>query len=235
MGKRIIAQRRGRGTSTYRARSHRYLAEASHRPLSGEENAVRGVIKDIANDPGRNAPLGLIQWEDGVTQPMIMSAGLMVGDEIECGAKTDIKPGNTLTISAIPEGTAVFNIEARPGDGGRFIRSSGGYGTIVSHDADKTVIQLPSKSLKSLNPKCRATIGVVAGGGRKDKPLGKAGTAHHKKRGRGKLYPITSADSMNAVDQKFGGTNKGVPYTRKRSAPPGAKVGSFGAKRTGKK
>lgn len=234
MGKRIIAQRRGRGTSTYKAQSHRYLAEAFHRSLP-EGEVARGVIKDIAHDPGRNAPLGLVQWEDGIVQPMIMSAGLMVGDEVLAGEKAEIRPGNTMLISQIPEGTAIFNVEGRPGDGGCFIRSSGGYGTVVSHDVDKTVVQLPSKRFKALNPRCKATIGVVAGGGRLDKPLGKAGIAHKKLRARGKLYPRTSADSMNAVDHKFGGTNKGVPYTRKRSAPPGAKVGSFGAKRTGKR
>ena len=64
----------------------------------------------------------------------------------------------------------IYDIENTPGDGGRFVRSSGTYASVVTHDANQAVVELPSGELKYLNPNCRASIGVVAGGGRKDKP-----------------------------------------------------------------
>ena len=64
----------------------------------------------------------------------------------------------------------------------------------------------------------------------------KAGNAYYKYRARNKLYPRTSASRMNAVDHPFGGSGKpGIPKSRPRNAPPGAKVGAIASKRTGKK
>ena len=42
------------------------------------------------------------------------------------------------------------------------------------------------------------------GGGRKEKPLVKAGKAWHLMHAKGKLYPKTSGVAMNAVDHPFG-------------------------------
>jgi len=83
-----------------------------------------------------------------------------------------------------------------------------------------------------------ATIGIVAGGGRTDKPFVKAGNRWHAMRARGKLYPITSAVAKNAVDHPFGsgrGRHMGKPSVPPRFAPPGRKVGQIHAKRTGRK
>jgi len=120
-------------------------------------------------------------------------------------------------------------------DGGKIVRASGGYATVVSHDVDKTIIKLPSKKMKALNPSCRAIIGIAAGGERKNKPFIKAGNKWKAKHARGKLYPITSKRAMNAVDHKFGGSNFGTSKTSSKRSPPGRKVGSIGARRTGKK
>jgi Ribosomal protein L2 len=92
----------------------------------------------------------------------------------------------TLPLAEIPEGTPIYDIENTPGDGGRFVRSSGTYANVVTHDANQTVVELPSGELKYLNPNCRASIGVVAGGGRKDKPFLKAGKKWHAYKAKGK-------------------------------------------------
>ncbi|MBW6451825.1 MAG: 50S ribosomal protein L2 [DPANN group archaeon] len=234
MGKRIIAQRRGRGSPTYRCPSHNYVTELSYKKVT-PGIIMSGIITDIVHDSSRNAPLGTILYSDNTKDYILLSEGCYTGKKIEIGTEAELDVGNILPIGNIPEGTPIFNIENKPGDGGRIIRSSGGYALIISHDEDKTIIKMSSKKLKTVNPKCKATIGVVAGGERKTKPFGQAGTKFYAMKARGKLWPRTSAKAMNAVDHKFGGCNMGVPKTSSRHAPPGAKIGSIAARRTGKK
>ena len=47
-------------------------------------------------------------------------------------------------------------------------------------DAGKTRIKLPSGARKTVSNDCRAMVGIIAGGGRIDKPLLKAGNSYHK-------------------------------------------------------
>ncbi|NOQ56372.1 MAG: 50S ribosomal protein L2 [Nanohaloarchaea archaeon] len=234
MGKRIISQRRGRGTPTYRANSHNYLTDAKY---SAKNRTVKtnGVIIDIKHDVGKNAPVALVKFENNEKRYMIASEGVSVGKDICVGNGASFDFGNVLPLVDIPEGTPVFNIEGIPGDGGKLVRSSGMSAVVSSHSGTTTVVKLPSKSFKTLNSFCMATIGVAAGGERKIKPFGKAGNKFHNRKARGKLYPITSKVAMNSVDHKFGGDNKGVSTTTSRHASPGAKVGSIAARRTGKK
>ena len=166
---------------------------------------------------------------------MIAPENVGVGDEIEVGKNAKPETGNVLALKDIPEGMPIFNVERRVGDGGSMIRSSGGSGIIVSK-GKKCVVKFPSKKTNELNPNCRATIGVVAGGGRTDKPIIKAGIKHKMMKAKGKQYPVTSGTAMNPVDHPFGGkTSPGIPKSSSRNAPPGKKVGSISSKRTGKK
>ncbi|MBW6461554.1 MAG: 50S ribosomal protein L2 [DPANN group archaeon] len=234
MGKRIISQRRGRGSPTYRANSHKYLPAAKY-SSKDKTISVNGVVIDIKHDVGKNAPVALVKFENNDTQHMIASEGISVGKGVCIGVGSNFDYGNVLPVGDIPEGTPIFNIENVPGDGGKFVRSSGMSAIVSSHSGTTTVVKLPSKSFKTFNSFCRATIGVVAGGERKMKPFAKAGNKFHNRKARGKLYPTVSKTAMNAVDHKFGGDNKGVCTTTSRNAPPGAKVGSIAARRTGKK
>lgn len=236
MGKRIRSQRAGRGTPTYRARSSKTKGEVELPPESEEK--VVGKVVDILHDPGRTAPVVRIVYPDGEERLVLAPEGVSVGDELECGISADIEPGNTLPLGEIPEGAPIHNIEPQPGAGGEFARSSGTRATLLAHDVDQAVVQMPSGEIRSFDPKCRATIGVVAGGGRKDKPFVKAGNRHHAKKARGKLYPRVSGVAMNAVNHPFGsgrGRHAGRPRTVGRDAPPGQKVGLIRARKTGKR
>ncbi|MCD5409807.1 MAG: 50S ribosomal protein L2 [Methanocellales archaeon] len=237
MGKRIISQQRGKGTPTYRAPSHKYKSNLKH-IKTDESETVKGVVIDIEHDPARSAPIARIRLENDEERYVLIPEGVATGDEISCGISAEIKPGNTLPLAEIPEGSLICNIESRPGDGGHFARSSGTYGILITHDVGKTVVRLPSGEMKWLNPKCRATIGVVAGGGRTDKPIGKAGKKYHKMKSRAAKYPRVSGVAMNVVDHPFGGggwQHPGRSKTVSRRAPPGRKVGSIAARRTGKR
>jgi large subunit ribosomal protein L8e len=151
-----------------------------------------------------------------------------------CGKRAALTVGNVLPVAGMPEGTIICNVEAKVGDRGSFARCSGNYATIISHNPDenKTRIRLPSGAKKTIPSGSRAMIGIVAGGGRIDKPLLKAGTAHHKYRVKRNVWPKVRGVAMNPVDHPHGGGNHqhiGHPSTVRRDAPAGKKVGLIAA------
>ncbi len=236
MGRRIQGQRRGRGTPTFRAPSHRYKADLDHRTVE-DGDVIAGEVVGVEHDPARSAPIADVQFDDGDRRLVLAPEGVGVGDEIQVGVSAAIEPGNTLPLAEIPEGVPVCNVEANPGDGGRFARASGVNATLLSHDRNVAVVQLPSGEMKRLDPQCRATIGVVAGGGRTEKPMVKAGNKHHKMKARGTKWPRVRGVAMNAVDHPFGGGGRqhpGRPKSVSRDAPPGRKVGDISSRRTGR-
>jgi large subunit ribosomal protein L2 len=235
MGRRIQGQRRGRGTPTFRAPSHRYKADLEHKK-SEEQDTISGEIVGIEHDPARSAPLADVEFDDGDRRLVLAPEGITVGDTLQVGVSAEIKPGNTLPLAEIPEGIPICNVERQVGDGGKFARASGVSAQLMSHDRDVAVVQLPSGDVRRLPPECRATIGVVAGGGRTEKPFVKAGNKHHKMKARGTKYPRVRGVAMNAVDHPFGGGGRqhpGQPKSVSRDAPPGRKVGDIASKRTG--
>lgn len=255
MGKKIIAQRRGRGSPVFRAPSYRYKGKLEHVRLN-ENETVSGRIVEITHDSARSAPIARIRIErddlselrpgmNGVEKKVeerfiIVPEGVGEGDEVSYGAAAEIMTGNTIPLRHIPEGVMICNLEVRPNDGGKLVRSSGDCATVLSHEDEtgKSLVVLPSGKKKWLSSCCFATIGVVAGGGRTEKPFVKAGKKYHKMKARAGRYPIVRGVAMNPVDHPHGGgghQHVGKSKTPGRGAPPGRKVGSIAAKRTGKK
>lgn len=238
MGKVIRAQRLGKSIRR-RSLGHRYRGATRHKPLhTSKKEIVRGKVTEIMHDPGRTAPVAKIRYETGENDLIIAPNKLKVGDDIEYGINAKPKLGSFLQLSDIPDGAMVYNIENVPGDGGKFARSTGTFAKVVTHDPTGTVVQLPSGVFKTVDPKCRANIGVVAGGGRTEKPFVKAGKMSFARKARGKFYPRTSGVSMNPTDHPFGGgahPHPGKPKTVSKHTPPGRKIGSISAKKTGKK
>ncbi|MBS3122737.1 50S ribosomal protein L2 [Candidatus Woesearchaeota archaeon] len=235
MGKRIIAQRRGKGSTTYRCPSFNFKGAAKHPAIAQEP--IKGTVIDIIHCPAHSAPLVKVEYENGESSLMIAPENICVNQIIENGSKT-LELGNTLALKDIPEGTLIYNIENVPGDGGKFVRSSGTFARIVSQMENQTIVLLPSKKQKSFNLNCRATIGIVAGSGRTEKPFLKAGTMFFKMKAKNHLYPRTASCAMNAVDHPFGNkrsSRKSKARVAPKNAPPGRKVGMIRARRTGRK
>lgn len=231
MGKRIIARARGKGGPRYRVPSHKYAGKVEYN-LS-RDNSV-GLIVDIIHDPGRNAPVAVIEFPDKSRRLHIAPEGLKVGDVINYWSGFNI--GSVIPLKNIPEGTRVFGIETYPGSGPKICRSSGSFGIVMGKIKDKVRVKFSSGKTKKIDEKCLATIGIPAGGGRKEKPWLKAGKKWHAMKARGKLYPITKGVAMNPVDHPFGGKTKpGISKSISRHAPPGRKVGSISPKRSGKR
>ncbi len=234
MGKRLISQRRGRGTPVYRVNSFRWAGEIKMPPVLKE--TITGIVKDIIHSKGHSAPLMLVSF--GSIETLLPAPeGIRAGDEIQAGPEAEIKPGNILPLNKIPEGTNIYNIERNLGDGGKFVRSSGTFAKIVTQTNDYVIVKMPSNKLVKFKPNVRAMIGIIAGGGRIEKPFVKAGNKYHKMKAKSKKYPKVSGVAMNAVDHPFGGTRssrKGRPTIAPRNAPPGRKVGMIKPRKTGR-
>ncbi|MEK6820457.1 MAG: 50S ribosomal protein L2 [Nanoarchaeota archaeon] len=234
MGKRIIQQRRGKGSPTYRVRRRAYRYRVGYPSAEGKASII-GLIKS----GGHTAPLAKMKINDEIFYN-VAADGLYEGQEIEVGGE-EVKTGNILTLKNIPVGSEIYNIELIPGDGGKLIRSGGNKAVVTKKNKEKVAVLLPSKKEVWVDEKCRASIGITAGAGRLEKPIMQAGRKWYRMKARNKLYPRTSPIKMNVVDHPFGsGRGKNISHggkgkTPKRNAPPGAKVGSLWPKRTGRR
>ena len=232
MGKRIIPQRRGRGTSTYRSPSHRHKGVPKYpRDFRGE-----GIVVDIFHAPGRTTPLAKIKY-DGGKALMLAPEGLRVNQIVHMGSGSPIELGNTLPLEEIPEGTLVHNIESMVGDGGKFVRTAGTSAAVVTR-GKKVIVQMPSGSFKNFNGKCMATIGILSNSGRNEKPFAKAGKKFHCYRSKAKRSKKVKGIAMNPVNHPHGGgghPHVGTQSSPSYNAPPGRKVGRIAPKPKSKK
>jgi large subunit ribosomal protein L2 len=230
MGKRIIQQARGHGSLTYRVRKKAFIYKIQYpKKLSGE-----GTVIKLINSRAHSAPLAKIIYNGGSFYIPAFK-GMVEGQKIFFDE--EVKNGNILPLAKIPVKTLVYCIESRPGDGGKFIKTGGSNATVTRIVGEKILVLMPSKKEKAFNPKCRAIIGQVAGHGRLEKPIIKAGKMHYIKKSRNKLWPRTSAVKVNAIDHPLGsGRGKNIKSKiAKRNAPAGRRVGLIRPRRTGKK
>jgi len=244
MGKVIRTQRKGRG-SVFTAHNSKRKGPCAIRKLDYAERHgfIKGVVKSIEHDQGRGAPVAVVHFRDMYKyrtnkERFIAAEGMHTGQFIYCGKKAQLSVGNVLPLGSMPEGTIICNVEAKAGDRSVLARASGNYAVIVSHNPDEnlTRIRLPSGMRKIVKSDVRAMVGVVAGGGRPEKPMLKAGRAYHKYKAKRKCWPKVRGVAMNPVEHPFGGGNHqhiGHPSTTARTAVPGQKVGLVAARRTG--
>jgi len=245
MGKVIRGQRKGKGSVFTAHTKHRKGAAKLRNYDYGERHGfLKGIVKDIIHDPGRGAPLAKVVFRDPYhyrlqKETMIAVEGMHTGQYIYCGKKANLSTGNVLPLGSMPEGTVICNLEEKAQDRGKIARASGNYATIIAHNPDtgKTRVRLPSGAKKQMSSVCRAMVGIVAGGGRVDKPILKAGRAFHKYKAKRNCWPKTRGVCMNPVEHPHGGGNHqhvGKPTTIRRDASHGRKVGLIAARRTGR-
>ena len=177
MGKRITQQAHGRGGPAYNVRKKAYRYRISFPALNVEGI---GIVNKLINSPGHTAPLAELKISNN--KFFIPAAeGIFEGKEFWIGKRAenkDAEPGDILKLKDIPQGTKVFNVENAPGDGGKYLRSAGGFGIVINRDKSVVELLIKRRQLK-LNENSRAVMGVVAGAGRKMKPIVKAGKRYH--------------------------------------------------------
>jgi large subunit ribosomal protein L2 len=231
MGKRIIQRRRGKGSPTYTTKERAFSIKLTYPEMSG-----KGVILKLVNSLGYTAPFALIK-ADNKTFFNVATENMCEGQEIEIGENAQINSGNITSLKNVPIGTEICNIEMYKYSNGKMVRTSGSAALVTKKIGNQVTVLLPSKKEVILRDDIRATIGKIAGGGRTDKPIIKAGRHYFLSRARCRHYPRTSPIKRNAVNHPFGGgrgKNMGKSSIAPRWAPPGRKVGLIRARKTGR-
>ncbi len=230
MGKRIIQQARGKGSHTYRVRRKAFSVKPKYPThLEGDYKILK-----LYSSAGHTTPILKLRNSKGEVFYGLAANMVYEGQTISIDGN---KVGDIVKMKDLENGTAIFNIENNPNDGGKLVRTGGNSATFLRKDGKQVVVLMPSKKEKRFSENCRATIGVAAGHGRLEKPILKAGKQFYIKKAKSKLWPRTSAVKMNAIDHPFGSGRGKRPKSKiiKRFASPGQKVGLLRPRRTGRK
>ena len=164
------------------------------------KDGIPAKVASIEYDPNRSANIALLVYADGEKRFILHPQGLKVGDTVESGKGSDIKPGNALPLSEIPVGTVIHNIEMKPGKGAQLVRSAGASAQLMAKEGVYASIRLGSGEVRMVPIGCKATIGSVGNADHENISLGKAG----RKRWMG-IRPHVRGVVMNPVDHPHGG------------------------------
>ncbi|MGB8267431.1 MAG: 50S ribosomal protein L2 [Candidatus Velthaea sp.] len=164
------------------------------------KDAIPAKVAAIEYDPNRSARIALLHYRDGEKRYILAPAGIKIGDLLESGPKADIKTGNALPLANIPLGTVIHNIELRPGQGGKLVRSAGGSAQLMAKEGEYAQVRMPSGEVRKIAMVCRATIGQLGNVEHENEVIGKAGRQRH----RG-VRPSVRGIAMNPVDHPHGG------------------------------
>jgi large subunit ribosomal protein L2 len=193
---RITSRRRGGGHK----RRYRII------DFKRNKHGVPAKVASIEYDPNRSARIALLFYVDGEKRYILAPVGVSVGDELQSGPDSPIRPGNAMALSAIPGGTVVHNVELKPGKGGEMARSAGSSAQLVSREAGMARLRLPSGEVRLVSDICMATIGRVGNVEHDDINIGKAG----RNRWLGRR-PKVRGVVMNPIDHPHGGGEGKAP------------------------
>ena len=199
---RILKKNSGRssGKITVRhqgGRAKRFLRDID---FDRDKKDVWGRVVTIEYDPNRSAEIALVFYEDGEKRYVLAPNTLKVGDKIISSEVAPIEVGNALPLDKIPAGTAIHNIEIRPGKGGQLVKSAGSQATVQGKEENYVLVRLPSGEVRRFLPGALATIGQLGRIEAKEERLGKAG----RKRWLG-IRPTVRGVAMHPKAHPHGG------------------------------
>ena len=213
----------GRMTARHRGGGHKRKYRVID--FRRDKDGVPAKVAAIEYDPNRNARIALLHYLDGEKRYIIAAAGVKVGDRLQSGQGSEIRPGNALPLRYIPVGTTIHNVELKPGAGGKMARGAGSSIQLVAKEGDFATLRLPSTEMRRVAIDCRATVGSVGNAEAELVSLGKAGRARWKGR-----RPHTRGVAMNPVDHPLGGGEGKSSGGRHPTSPWGKKEGRTRAK-----
>jgi large subunit ribosomal protein L2 len=208
----------GRVTSRHRGGGNK----ARYRIIDSKRNkdGVPAKVAAIEYDPNRTCRIALLHYLDGEKRYILAPNGLDVGDRVQSGQGSEIRPGNALPLRFIPVGTVVHNVELRPGGGGKMGRSAGTAVQLIAKESEYATLRLPSTEMRRVSIDCRATVGEVGNSEHELIKIGKAG----RKRWKG-VRPQTRGVAMNPVDHPHGGGEGKTSGGRHPVSPTGKPEG----------
>ena len=199
-GKRSTGGRNNQGRLTVRYRGGGHKRKIRIIDFKREKDGIPAVVKTIEYDPNRSARIALVFYADGEKRYIVAPNGLQVGATIMSGETATPDLGNTLPLQNIPVGTVIHNIELRPGQGAKMVRSAGNFAQLTSREGSYCVIKLPSGEIRKVLSICRATIGSVSNSDHALESSGKAGRSRWLGR-----RPHNRGVVMNPHDHPMGG------------------------------
>ena len=146
--------RNARGRITMRRRGGGHKRRYRVIDYRREKVGIPATVKTIEYDPNRSARIALLAYADGEKRYIIAPLGVEVGDVVETGPGSDIKPGNSMPLVNMPLGTWVYNIEMIPGKGGQIARAAGTYAQLMAKEGKYALLRLPSGELRQFVNHC---------------------------------------------------------------------------------
>ena len=210
--------RNNRGVITIRHRGGGHKRRYRMIDFKRNKYGVEGIVASIEYDPNRNARIALINYVDGEKRYILHPKDLKIGDTIVSGVGSGLKIGNSLSLTEIPLGTSIHNIELIPNKGGQIVRAGGTSARILAKEGDYVTLRLPSKEIRLVRKECFATIGEVSNNDAFLVQSGKAG----RTRWLGKR-PTVRGSVMNPCDHPHGGGEGRAPIGRTRPLTPWGK------------
>jgi len=224
----IVKTKRSGGRNNTGKMTMRYLG-GGHKKLyrlidfKRDKKDIPATVATIEYDPNRTARIALLHYADGEKRYIIAPQGLQVGAKLLSGDTATPEIGNTMTLSKIPLGSIIHNIEINPGRGAQIARSAGTYAQLAARDGRYATVKMPSSETRMILVTCTATIGSVSNSDHSNEVLGKAG----RNRWLGRR-PRVRGVAMNPVDHPMGGgegrSSGGHPRSRKGLLSKGYKT-----------
>jgi large subunit ribosomal protein L2 len=187
------------------------------------KDGIPATVKTIEYDPNRSARIALLFYADGEKTYILAPNGLEVGMKLLSGEEAAPEIGNALPLKNIPVGTVIHNIELRPGQGAKMVRSAGTFAQLTSKEDNYAIIRMPSGEIRKILLVCKATIGSVGNSDHALESSGKAGRSRWLGR-----RPRVRGVVMNPVDHPMGGgegrSSGGHPRSRKGLLAKGLKT-----------
>ena len=189
----------GKITTRHRGGGHKRRLRAVDFRLR-DKAGIPAKVEAIEYDPNRSGYLALLLFTDGERRYMLAPEEIGVGDSVSIGEEADVAIGNRLPLKNIPVGTSVFNIELKPGGGGKIARSAGSGAEVSAKGKKYVTLKMPSSEIRKVGRECLASVGTVSNPQHRQRVIGKAG----RNRWLGRR-PTVRGQAMNPVDHPYGG------------------------------
>ena len=164
------------------------------------KDGIPATVASIEYDPNRSAYIALLNYADGEKSYILAPEGLNVGAKVMSGPDAEISVGNCLPLENMPVGITIHNIELEPHKGGEMARSAGNKAMLMAKENGRATLRLPSGEMRTVDLKCRATVGQVGNLDHEIVCLGKAGRKRHMG-----VRPTVRGAVMNPCDHPHGG------------------------------
>lgn len=165
-----------------------------------DKKDIPAKVVSVEYDPNRTGFISLLNYPDGAKRYILVPQGVKVGDTILSSTNAPITPGNRLPLKAMPVGTFIYNIEIKPGNGAKMVRSAGSFAQVIAQDAGYTHVKMPSTEIRKVIDTAWASVGTVSNPESRLVNIGKAG----RSRWLG-IRPTVRGTAQNPVDHPHGG------------------------------